>query len=232
MKNRFYVGGLPGGRGPLELSRRVWVHDGRLLDIWQRRLRLAEGDQVVLIDGQGDDRLYKIFASEPGSVGLQLVTQLEPNFPPRHVYLFWRPSSPDTDRRLLQTAARLGARNFIPLLGPDRSDYADRQKQLALTAIEAATPHWSFAPQVRQPVSLAEALGEYQFRVRLYLIDRTGQNRLGENHEARGLILPPAAGWSEDEQAVLAAHRVVRLDPEVTGPAQEVLAATLAKLLQ
>ena len=136
--HRFYVGDEVG------LTQTTWVHDEKLLHQWRRVLRFEVGREVVLFDGNGTDRLYRITKLDRDEVGLELVTELEPKRPKQEVYLLWSLLKKDKNDWVLQKCTELGVSHFVPLLA-DRSEKTGFDVER--TTYRKSASHWACEPR-------------------------------------------------------------------------------------
>lgn len=70
--HRFYMG------SDQPLSEDFWLHDTAILHQWTKVLRFTTGSEVVLFDGLGKDRLYRIVELTAKETHLHLITELQP----------------------------------------------------------------------------------------------------------------------------------------------------------
>jgi 16S rRNA (uracil1498-N3)-methyltransferase len=207
--HRFYSGDLHDKFGPLELRQHVWVNDHALVQQWSKVLRYGVGDQLVLFNGQGEDRLYKINKIEPTSFGLELVTQLEPVTPKNEVYLFFSMLKKDKNEWVLQKCTELGVSHFVPLLSArtEKTGFdEERAKKIIIEAAEQCGR--SDIPKVREPVTLETALQEYASKLTLFYAEQhttAEQARQTTETSAYGVCIGPEGGWTEEEKQLLQA---------------------------
>src|SRR4051812_275844 len=108
--HRFYTG------PDLELKHDFWLHDERILNQWRKVLRFKAGQELILFDGIGEDRLYKLAELTEREAHLQLVTELKRQVPKKEIYLLWLLLKKDKNDWVLQKCTELGVSHFIPLL--------------------------------------------------------------------------------------------------------------------
>lgn len=197
--HRFYAGGLKTKWGKVELEKNFWVHDERLMNQWLRVLRYRVGDELVLFD-ETTERLYKITKIEvPDSVHLELVTEMDRELPKKHVYLLWSLLKKDKNDWVLQKATELGVRNFIPVVA-DRSEKTgfdvERAQKIVIEAAEQCGR--ADIPDVREPISIDEAITEYA-GLPLFICEQAeGEPNL--NLDTAGVLIGPEGGWSDRER--------------------------------
>lgn len=112
--HRFYVA---------ELSREhyVAVADERLLNQWRKVLRFRPGQEVILFDGQGTERLYNLNELSATVANLELVSELTTKLPSKEVTLLWSLLKKDKNDWVLQKATELGVSHLVPILA-ERSE--------------------------------------------------------------------------------------------------------------
>lgn len=195
--HRFYI-----SPKDTELDHEVWINSPELRNQWVKVLRYREGDEVVLFDGVSIERLYKITEIEPDAIKLEMVTDFERKLPHKHVYLFWSLLKKDKNDWVIQKCTELGVSNFVPLLA-DRSEKTgfsvERADKIAIEAAEQCGR--SDIPHIREPLTVAEALGEYKDKVTLLICDETVSSNLEPitSKTPLGVFVGPEGGWSETE---------------------------------
>lgn len=192
--HRFYVG------DSIELTRKTWVHDEKLLHQWRRVLRFEVGREVVLFDGNGTDRLYRITKLED-EAGLELVTELAPKVPKQEVYLLWSLLKKDKNDWVLQKCTELGVSHFVPLLA-DRSEKTgfnvDRAEKIVIEATEQCGR--SDMPRVREPIGVAAAIDQLKGKASLYICEQETADTKPQAGSPVGLLIGPEGGWSDTEK--------------------------------
>lgn len=178
------------------LVRDFWLHDQKIIHQWAKVLRYKSEQEVVLFDGNGEDRLYRITDLKENEAHLELVTQLEPNIPKRKVYLLWSVLKRQNNDLLIQKCTELGVSHFIPII-TDRTIKKDinieRCEKIIIESSEQCGR--SDIPQIRQPVRLAKAIEEYKNKIKLLVCDK--KETFAEcGTEDAGLIIGPEGGWS------------------------------------
>ena len=203
--HRFYAGHLHDKYGPIELREHVWINDPELVNQWSKVLRFRLDDQLVLFNGKGEDRLYKIHKLEESSIGLELVTELEPMYPKREVYLFWSMLKKDKNEWVLQKCTELGITHFVPLLS-DRTEKTGFDDQRANKIVREASEQCgrSDIPRVREPISLQTALDEFGGKFDLYYAEQTiEQVQFSTSDQPIGVFVGPEGGWTTAEKYLL-----------------------------
>lgn len=193
--HRFYV-----NPEEVELDHVFWLKDERLRHQWQKVLRFRVGDEVVLFDGVGEDRLYKLLQIEQDAIKLEMVTEFERKVPTKHVYLFFSLLKKDKNDWVLQKCTELGVRNFVPILA-DRSEKTgfnlERAEKIVIEAAEQCGR--SDIPHIREPLTLDTALDEYKDKIQLLVCDETLDANGQLSDQPIGIFIGPEGGWTEAE---------------------------------
>ena len=193
--HRFYI-----PPDDLELEHTVWVHHKGLLNQWLRVLRYQTNEELVLFDGVGNDRLYKITKIEPDGVKLELITQMKRKLPKNHIYLFFSLLKKDKNEWVLQKGTELGVRNFVPIIASRSEKTGLNRERVNKIVIEAAEQCGrSDIPNVREPLELKTALNEYKDKVQILVCDESLDKNTNIGNEPVGIFIGPEGGWTKDE---------------------------------
>ncbi len=172
-------------------------------------LRLVSGDTVALFNAQDGEWLCYITTVNKKSVEVRVERATAAvKSPPDIDYLF----APLKHARLdymVQKATELGARRLRPIITQRTIAERVNLDRMRANAIEAAEQcNLVFVPEVLEPISLAKALAEWDFRRRLIYCDETAS--VADPVEALKHITPPAAvlvgpegGFTNEERAHL-----------------------------
>lgn len=232
--HRFYVGGLHDKRGQLELGQHIWVHDEHLLNQWLKVLRLREGEQVELFDDQIKTVLYKIDKIEDGSVGLAHITEVKPKIPSKHIYLFWSLLKNDNNDMILQKCTELGVKNFVPIISKrtEKNNLDDaRARRIVIEAAEQCGR--SDIPKIREPITLIEAIDEYNDKIDLYISDMSGEEKVQSSKDQIGIMVGPEGGWEEDEMKLFNDKNLKKLNlHDLTLRAETAAITAITRLIQ
>lgn len=206
--HRFYTG------TGLELKHDFWLHDARLLNQWRRVLRFQAGQEVILFDGVGEDRLYKIAELTEREAHLQMVTELTRQTPKKKIYLLWSLLKKDKNDWVLQKCTELGVSHFIPLLTnrTEKTGFdADRATKIVIEAAEQCGR--SDIPAVREPLTLATAIEELKDKVVLYICEQSDEDAsLQIPDTSLGVLVGPEGGWSDREKELFQANNLKHLN--------------------
>lgn len=183
-----------------ELKHDFWIHDQRLVHQWRNVLRFKPGQQLVLFDGEADDRLYRLEELKTDEAHVLYVTDRERVLPKKDVYLLWSLLKKDKNDWVLQKGTELGVSHFIPLLA-DRSEKTgfniERAEKIIIEASEQCGR--SDIPNVREPMHVETALNELKDKVALYICEQDSADQL-ETVERIGVLIGPEGGWSDAEK--------------------------------
>lgn len=210
--HRFYVGGVHDKWGSLELDHVVWVHDERLLNQWLRVLRFRPNDQLILFNDE-TERIYKITKVEfPHSVHLELVTELEPKKPEKHVYLLWSLLKKDKNDWVLQKGTELGVRNFVPILAA-RSEKTGFNLERAHTIVVEAVEQSGRAdiPDIREPITTETAIKEYA-DTPLFICEQGEQAVDLHALDTAAILIGPEGGWDESERRLFTENNIQHIN--------------------
>lgn len=193
--HRFFVG------EDTKLISNFWLHDEKLLWQWNRVLRFRSGQEVRLFNTR-TERLYKISELSKKEAHLKLITELQLQLPPRHVYLFWSLLKKENNEYILQKCSEIGVSNFVPLI-TERTIKKDFNYERAQKIVIEASEQCGRGniPVIRQPLHLNKAIEEYKDKVQL-LVCEQGKGLVEGFSEERpvGILIGPEGGWSESEQ--------------------------------
>lgn len=194
--HRFFVG------KDVELTHKMWLHDVKILHQWRKVLRFEIGREVVLFDGAGNDRLYKITKLDDSEAGLELVTELEPVNPKREVYLLWSLLKKDKNEWVLQKCTELGVTHFVPILA-DRSEKlgfdVERAQKIVTEAIEQCGR--SELPKIREPLSLSSAIEQVSAHATVLVCEQaTNVIDVRSIEGPIAVVVGPEGGWSDAEK--------------------------------
>lgn len=228
--HRFYVG------DSVELKHDFWLHEERLINQWRRVLRFQDGQELVLFDGEGEDRLYKLVELTDKEAHLQLVTELVRKVPTKDIYLLWSLLKKDKNDWVLQKCTELGVSHFIPLVA-DRSEKTgfnlERAEKIVIEAAEQCGR--SDIPNVREPITVATAIEELNKSVILYICEQ-GSEAQGLNAEQpspQGVLIGPEGGWSDAEKVLFKQKQIKQLHlHDFTLRAETAAVAAITKLVQ
>jgi len=203
--HRFYSG------SGIQLKQNFWLHDSALLWQWNKVLRFKPGQELILFDGKGTDRLYKLTELSKAEAHLQMVTELAKQLPRRHVYLFWSLLKKDNNDHVLQKCTELGVSNFVPIIS-ERSVRTgfnmDRARKIVIEASEQCGR--SNIPQVREPVHLEKVLDEYRDKMPLYVCEQ-GSTQPKISDDKLGVFIGPEGGWSQNELDVFTDYNLLHV---------------------
>jgi 16S rRNA (uracil1498-N3)-methyltransferase len=216
-----------------ELKHDFWLHDDALLNQWRRVLRFRDGQQVVLFDGLGEDRLYQIAQLTEREAHMVLITEMKRQLPKKEIYLFWSLLKKDKNDWVLQKCTELGVSHFVPLLA-DRSEKTgfnvERAQKIIIEASEQCGR--SDIPNVRDPVKLETVFEEFQDKIPLFICEQGEQGNL-EDLDTLGVLIGPEGGWSDAEKQQFRLNCISHINlHDFTLRAETACVTVAAKLLQ
>lgn len=200
--HRFYTG------SDIKLQKNFWLHDEAILWQWNKVLRFKPGQEAILFDGIGTERLYKISDLSKKEAHLELITELKPRMPKKHLYLFWSLLKKENNEYIIQKCTEIGVSNFVPLLSERtiKKDFnLERARKIAVEASEQCGR--INIPVIREPLHLEKALQEYKDKIEMFVCHMGGQTSITESDKA-GVLIGPEGGWSEAEQKMFSAAGV------------------------
>ncbi len=209
--HRFYIG----GRHPKEVQRfgepEAWVQDESLRHQMGKVLRLKVGETIGLFNGDVEF-LYRITNYADKEIALEKVAEVKPKLPKKHIYLFFSLLKKDNSEWVLQKCTELGVRNFVPLVA-DRSEKIgfdmERAEKIVIEAAEQCGR--SDIPHIREPLTVAAAISEYEGKVPLLFCDETGSEATWTNLDTAGILIGPEGGWSDAEKELFNSSHVAPL---------------------
>lgn len=232
--HRFYANNLHDKYGPVELRQHIWISDPALYNQWARVLRYKVGDELILFNGRGEDRLYKIHKIEENNVGLDLVTELEPVYPKQEVYLFFSLLKKDKNEWVLQKCTELGVSHYVPILSERTEKTGFSEERAQKIVIEAAEQCGrSDIPSIREPLTLESALQEFNGKVQLYFAEQHSEPQsFAQSDLPKGVFVGPEGGWTDVEKELLHANCNILNIAQFTLRAETACVAATQQLLQ
>jgi 16S rRNA (uracil1498-N3)-methyltransferase len=226
--HRFYIS--PDGH---HLDQKFWLRDERIIPQWQRVLRYQPGQQVVLFDGQSEDKLYKIVEFNDDAAHLEHVTDMRRKLPAKDIYLAWALLKKDKNDWVLQKATELGANHFVPLLTERCEKTGFNEERAQKIVIEASEQCGrSNIPSLREPIQLQTLFEEFKDKLPLLVCEQESAETLDPKLEQAVLIIGPEGGWSEAELELFKANNVQFITMgDFTHRAETASIAALSKLL-
>lgn len=215
------------------LDQKFWLREERIIPQWQRVLRYQPGQQVVLFDGQSEDKLYKILEFNDDAAHLEHITDMVRKLPPKDIYLAWALLKNDKNDWVLQKATELGANHFIPLISErcEKTGFnEERSQKIIIEASEQCGR--SNIPTLREPVQLQTLFDEFANKVPMIVCEQEGEQTLDPTITKAVVIIGPEGGWTNEELALCKANNVQLVSMgELTHRAETAALAVLSKLL-
>jgi len=209
MTHRFYTGNTKDKSGLLDLGHDIWINDQPLANQILKVLRMREGEELVLFDGQGTEILYRITEIEPNALRLSKVTDLDPGDPKRKIILAWSLLKKDKNEWVLQKCTELGVSHFLPIIS-DRTEKTgfdiERAEKIIIEAVEQCGRHT--LPLLNEPQKISDVIGQYKDHMPICVTDIAGE-QFNDNGEGELLVLVgPEGGWSDNERALFASENI------------------------
>lgn len=206
--HRFFTG------DKITLKQNFWLRDEAIIWQWTKVLRFRAGQEVILFDGERIDRLYRVTELNKNEAHLELVTELDRQLPKNHIYLFWSLLKKDNNDHVLQKCTEIGVSNFVPITSERsiRDNFnIDRAHKIVQEASEQCGR--SNIPMVREPITLQEALKEYEGVLELYICEKGGNFHPPEMDidKKYGIFIGPEGGWSNTEKQFFADKKIPHL---------------------
>jgi len=185
-----------------------------------RARRLAVGDRVRVVDGEGRARWSEVSRVDRASAVLALGEPAADNEPPFRLILLVPTLRPERASWLVEKATEVGA-VAIRFLHTERAprDFgagaAARLRRVAAAAVEQC--HRSRLPEVTGPHDWRDLLDLAAGAETLWVLDTAATAGWGEIQASGALLVGPEGGWSDRERGELGASgwRAVGLGPRV-----------------
>ena len=213
MTHRFFTGKITTKEGVFELRENIWVQDKELVNQVLRVLRLRSGEEIILFDGLGTERLYKIDVIEDKAFHLIHVTDYEPKYPKRKVNLAFSMLKKDKNEWVIQKATELGVTRILPLITvrTEKTGFdSERAEKIAIEASEQCGRH--SIPFINDPQDLESVIGQMQQSMRLCVADMDGEAFVDDGNEEVLVLVGPEGGWSDKERDYFAQHSIPRIN--------------------
>jgi 16S rRNA (uracil1498-N3)-methyltransferase len=231
--NRFYVQHTHDKKGRLRLGTELWIQDEKLLFQWLKVLRFRENNKLILFNDL-TERIYQIDKIEyPHSVHLQMITELEPKLPARHLYLFWTLLKKDRNDYVVQKATELGVKELVPIITERSEIKVFNIERSNIIAIEATEQCGRFdVPFIREPTSLKQVLNEYN-NLKIFICEPSDKKQGAVDFEKAGVLVGPEGGWSDSEKKIFLDNGYEHLNLSIfTLRAETASIVAVSKLLQ
>jgi 16S rRNA (uracil1498-N3)-methyltransferase len=166
---------------------------------------MRAGDELVLFDGEGLERLYKIEEVEPKAVHLFHVTDITPKQPKRKILLAFSMLKKDKNEWVMQKCTELGVTHFLPMHS-DRTektgfDY-DRAHKIVVEASEQCGRH--DIPIISEPQTVMSIVSEYAEHIPVMVADMGASQPTQFDVDKVLVLVGPEGGWSDAEREFFA----------------------------
>jgi 16S rRNA (uracil1498-N3)-methyltransferase len=209
MIHRFYTGHSKDRSGELQLTERLWVNDPGLVNQWLRVLRMRSGEELVLFNGNGQERLYRIEQVEEKAVHLQHVTDFQPKYPSVSLSLAWSLLKKDKNEWVLQKCTELGVSHFLPIIS-ERTEKTgfdtERAHKILIESSEQCGRH--DIPTIIEPQSLQSLINEHTESKEIVVADMGGARPKHNSTKPVLLVVGPEGGWADKERELFAHNKL------------------------
>ena len=127
--------------------------------------------------------------------------------------MFWSLLKKDKNDWVLQKCTELGVHKFVPILA-NRSEKNDLKLDRARKILIEASEQCGRAdiPEIREPISLNEAILEYSEKIDLYVAELGHHDKEIEKSEAMGIFIGPEGGWDLSELELFDQAKIPRIN--------------------
>lgn len=205
-------------RQPLDEGARVELDHGQA-NYLGNVMRLREGDEVQLFDGQSGEWLARISDAGRKAMALTIERKTREAEPVPDVWLAFAPVKRAATDWLVEKATELGAARLIPVI--TKRTIVDRVKldRLETIAIEAAEQCGrTRLPEITEPVQLSHLLDGRDPDRTLYFADESGGEPPVSAFAAGAVMIltGPEGGFTEEERKAI--HAAPNAIPISLGP--------------
>ena len=186
--------------GSFELSQKTLViSDKDLLNQWRNVLRLENGDQLTLSDGQGSEATATIIESDKKAITLSIEETVVPNREPKKaVTLYCALLKRENFELVCQKATEIGIARIVPVLSERTIKTGFNRVRLEKIISEACEQSGrTTIPELAEPMKFAEAI-EYACGPASVFFDLSGKEGI-EMKGISNIFIGPEGGWSEGE---------------------------------
>jgi 16S rRNA (uracil1498-N3)-methyltransferase len=192
-------------------------------------LRLKEGGELLLFDGQSGEWLAKIVLARKGRLKLNVQRQTRGAEAIPDVWLAFAPVKRAQTDWLVEKATELGAARLLPVMTQRTNTERVKLERLEAIAIEAAEQCGrTVLPQIAEPIALKQLI-EQRERTLYFADEAGGEPAVSAFKPGPALILTgPEGGFTEEERAFIRAASnsvAVSLGPRILRAETAALAA-------
>jgi len=182
--------------------------DGREAHHALHVLRLKRGEQVVVLDGAGNEFFCEVESVAPDAVELRVTKKNSVPSPSCRITLLQALPRGKIIESIIQKSVELGAHRIVPLLtehvvtrldGQSAEHKREKWQQVAIEAIKQCGAAW--LPEIEAPMNLADALAGY----------RSGSRQTARSAQENGGSRPKAA--TSIELSLVGALQIERRHP-------------------
>jgi 16S rRNA (uracil1498-N3)-methyltransferase len=175
-------------------------------------LRLGVGAEVLLFNGRDGEWQARVAATAKRSLDLAIESQTRPQQPEPDLWLCFAPVKKARIDFIAEKATELGVSALVPVITRRTNVERVNVERLRANAVEAAEQTERLTiPDVREPVSLEQALRAWPAGRRLLIADETGGGRpileaLGDAAPGPwAVLIGPEGGFAREELDRIAA---------------------------
>ncbi len=204
------------------LGSTLTITDTDLLHQWTRVLRYEGTEEVILIDGRGNEVRGRLTSCSPKEATVEIKERkAEEEVELPTLTLYFSPLKRDLTELILQKGTELGVTAFQPIICDRtvRDGYnAERSARILKEATEQSGRFW--LPTIEAPISFNEAVKACQAEERYFaslVLESDGEFDLTCGCDSQALFVGPEGGWSgaEENAAETAKFRPIRLSKQV-----------------
>jgi len=188
--------------GDFDLTKPLLVSgDKELLNQIKNVLRLASGDRVVLVAGQGSEAIAEIDDLNKEELSFRVLeSRASLSESDNFVTLYCSILKRENFELVAQKATECGVKRIVPVISGRTIKTGlktDRLKKIIKEASEQSGR--AVVPELGPISSLVEALREASTHGAILFFDPTGERSFGKNSGSIGIFIGPEGGWEESE---------------------------------
>ncbi len=205
----------------IDLDARVEIHDANLLHQWEKVLKFAPGEELILCDGKGREGVYKLISLKKKTASLERIGEVRQvnGESERDICLYAAILKKDHFDWVIQKATECGVGEIVPLITDRTVKKGVKRSRLQEIAKEAAEQSGrGRIPTIHEPLSFEDAL-EHAANTENYFFHTDTEDRLTgvKSSDAKiGLFIGPEGGWTDEEvEAASKVCQITSLGPRI-----------------
>ncbi|MGB9763273.1 MAG: RsmE family RNA methyltransferase [Minisyncoccia bacterium] len=180
------------------------IIDEKIIKQWLKVLRLKEGDEVILINGQNQEALVKLINISHDFIEGEIIeVRKNQNEPKIETYLYCSILKKENFELVVQKATEVGVKEIIPLITSRTIKLNLNQKRLEKIVQEAAEQAGrGIVPLINNPVNFENAIQFARNNDLNILFDPEGTKftkNIIKNKNKIGVFIGPEGGWDDKE---------------------------------